>query len=519
MYKVCSAQEMRNIDRIAIDSYQIPGIVLMENAALSCIDVLKKDFSIKDKSFCVVCGKGNNGGDGLAIARHLYNAGAKVTILLVSGSEYSGDAKINYDIADSMDITIEEISDIDDFIHTVTDCDVIIDAILGTGAKGEITGFLFDVIKAINESCKYVLSVDVPSGINSDTGEVLSVAVNATKTVTFGAYKRGTLLYPAADYTGEITVAPISIPQSVIDAQGININVTDVDFVKGIIKERKNNSHKSDYGKLLIIAGSKGMSGAAYLSGEAALKSGAGLITIACPECINTVLESKTTEVMTMPLDDIDGCISFSSISKILRKVSESDAVLIGPGLGRGRDIGELVKEVLRRSTVPVIVDADALYAVSQNMDVLKECTCELVFTPHAMELSRLTGIDVKAIEGDRINISKDFSDETGAVLLLKGHHTLVTSPSLKQYINNTGNAGMASAGSGDVLAGVISALIAKGVECTHAAAAGAYIHGLAGDIAMTKYGIEYMSATNTIECLSEAFCRILQVDKTNILC
>ncbi len=519
MYKVCLAEEMRNIDRIAIDLYQIPGIVLMENAALACVEVLNADFTLKDKSFCVVCGKGNNGGDGLAIARYLFNAGAKVEIVLVSGSEYSGDAKINYDIAESMDIPMEEVLNIDDFINTVTDCDVIVDAILGTGAKGDITGFLYDVIKAINENNKYVLSVDVPSGINSDTGEILSIAINATKTVTFGAYKRGMFLYPAADFTGDISVAPISIPQSVIDAQGININVTDANFVKELIKKRKNNSHKSDYGKLLIIAGSKGMSGAAYLSGEAALKSGAGLITIACPECINNVLESKTTEVMTMPLDDNDGCISYNGISKLLKKVSEADAVLIGPGLGRGRDIVEVVKEVLRRSTVPVIVDADALYAVSQDVNMLKECTCELVFTPHAMEMSRLTGIDVKEIESDRINVSRDFSDETGAVLLLKGHHTLVTSPSLKQYINNTGNAGMASAGSGDVLAGIISALIAKGIDCTHAAVAGAYIHGLAGDIAETKYGTEYMSATNIIECLGEAFCRILQVDKINILC
>lgn len=519
MYKVCLAQEMRTIDRVAIDSYQIPGIVLMENAALSCIDTLKSEFSLKDRCFCVVCGKGNNGGDGLAIARHLYNADAKVNVILVSGSEYSGDAKTNYDIAESMDIAIDEINDTDEFEHAIKNYDVIIDAVLGTGAKGEITGFLYDAINIINKSGKYVLSVDVPSGINSDNGEVLSIAVKATKTVTFGAYKRGMFLYPAADYAGEIIVAPISIPQSVIDAQGIDINVTDEEFVKGIIKERKSNSHKSDYGKLLVIAGSKGMSGAAYLSGEAALKSGAGLITIACPECINNVLESKTTEVMTMPLDDIDGCISYNSISRILKKVNEADAVLIGPGLGRGRDVCEVVKEVLKKSTVPVIVDADALYAVSQDIGILKECACELIFTPHTIEMSRLTGIDADEIERDRINVSKDFSNETGAVLLLKGHHTIVTSPSLKQYINNTGNAGMASAGSGDVLAGIISALVAKGVECTRAAAAGAYIHGLAGDIAMEKYGAEYMSATNIIECLSEAFCRILQVDKTNVLC
>lgn len=519
MFKACMAHQMRNIDRIAMEAYRIPGIVLMENAALACVDALKNKYNLKTTSFCVVCGKGNNGGDGLAIARHLYNAGAKVEIILVSGSEFSGDAKINYDICESMDISMDEIENTGSFVHAITDCDVVIDAILGTGIKGAVKGELYDVIKTINENARYVLSVDVPSGINSDTGEVASVAVKADKTVTFGAYKLGMFLYPAANYTGEINVAPISIPQSVIDNQNININVTDSEFVRRIIKKRSNNSHKSDYGKLLIIAGSEGMSGAAYLSAQSALKSGAGLVTVACPKCINPTLEAKTTEVMTMPVDDDNGCISHNGIEKILKKVSDADAVLIGPGLGRSKDIEVIVKEVLRHSKVPVIVDADALYAISQDMNILKECTCELIFTPHAMEMSRLTGISVDEIEADRINISRNFSDDTGAVLILKGHHTVVTSPSLVQYINNTGNAGMASAGSGDVLAGIIAALVAKGADCTNASVAGTYIHGLAGDIAKNKYGTEYMSASDIIESLSDAFCRILQVDKTNILC
>lgn len=519
MHKACYAQQMRDIDKKTIDLYRIPGIVLMENAALSCIDAIKDSFSLKNLRVCVICGKGNNGGDGFAVARHLYNAGPCVKIILVNGSDFAGDAKINLDIAESMDIPVEDSLDTDEITHIIRESDIVVDAIFGTGIKGEITGFIYDVIKSINENARFVLSVDVPSGIDSDTGEVVSIAVKATKTVTFGAYKVGMFLYPAADYCGEITVAPISIPECVIDEENININVTDDSFVRSVIKSRHNNSHKGDYGRLLIIAGSQGMSGAAYLSAQSALKSGAGLITIACPRCINDALESKTTEVMTMPLDDSDGALAYSSISEILKKVQESDAVLIGPGLGRGDDVCRIVGDVLLKSTVPVIVDADALYAVSQNKDKLKDCRCELIFTPHAMEMSRLTGLSVNHIENNRLDVSREFSNDSGAVLLLKGHHTVVTSPSLVQYINNTGNPGMATAGSGDVLAGIVAAFVAKGMDCTDSAVAGAYIHGLAGDICAKRIGMECMSATDIITSLGDAFCRILQVDKTNILC
>lgn len=519
MFKACTAQQMRSVDRIAIDNYQIPGIVLMENAALACIEKLKEKFDIKNTSFFVLCGRGNNGGDGLAVARHLYNAGAKVEIVLVAGSEFTGDAKINYDIAEGMDIPMCELYHIDSLAHKVSESDVIIDAILGTGISGGVRDDVADVIETINANAKYVLSVDVPSGINSDTGEVLTVAVKADDTVTFGAYKLGMFLYPAADYTGEITVAAISIPQAVVDSQNIKVNVTDKAFVKNAISERNNNSHKTNYGKLLIIAGSEGMSGAAYLSAQAALRSGAGIITVACPRCINQTLESKTTEVMTYPLDDKDGCIAYSAIDKLLTKVQEADAVLIGPGLGRCDEVTDIVQSVLQTSTAPVIVDADAIYAVSQNIDIIKNCNCDLIFTPHTMELSRLTRLSVNYIEGDRVGVSRRFSDDTGAVLLLKGHHTVVTSPSLTQYINITGNPGMATAGSGDVLAGIIAAFAAKGTEPTISAAAGAYIHGFAGDIAQERLGMEAMSATDIVDNISHAYFRILQVDKTNILC
>ncbi len=514
MFKACYAQQMRSVDRAATEIGFVPSIVLMENAAIACVNELKKDFDLTGKSVAVFCGKGNNGGDGLAIARHLYNMGVDTGVFLVNGNSYTGDAKINFDIVSGMDIPLDTVADTEGLEHIIRSYDIVVDAIFGTGISGNVRGTAYDVIKIINENAKYILSVDVPSGINSDSGEICGICINADKTVTFAGYKIGMLMYPASECTGEIKVDMISMPKSAIDSQDIRVNVTDDEFIRSKIKPRKSNSHKGDYGKLLIIAGSKGMSGAAYMSAQAALKSGAGLITLASCESVNAVLEAKTTEVMTCALPDNDGHISADAAVKILELMENADAVLIGPGLGRSADTEEIVRCVLHNSSVPVIVDADAINAVARDKEILSECACELIFTPHTMEMSRLTGLDVSYIEENRIELSREFCEEVGAVLLLKGPHTVVTAPSLMQYINITGNPGMASGGSGDVLAGIIAALLARGIDCEAAAAAAAYIHGTAGDIAMAKYGMESMSATDVLDCLPEAFCRILQLDK-----
>ena len=307
MLKACYASQMRSIDKAAEQVGKIPGIVLMENAAMACVRELERDFDLAGKSVAIFCGSGNNGGDGLAIARHLYNMGVKVKVYLVGGIEFSGDAKINFDIVNGTDIAVDTVTDTDAFSYVIRSYDIIIDAILGTGIQGDVRAGIFDIIKLINENARYVLSVDVPSGIDSDSGKICGICVNADKTVTFGAYKTGMFFYPAADCLGEVVVSKISIPDYIIEGQGIQTNVTDSEFVRSVIPKRDENSHKGDYGKLLIIAGSEGMSGAAYLCAQSALKSGAGLITLACPCCINAVLEEKTTEVMTLPVPEYDG--------------------------------------------------------------------------------------------------------------------------------------------------------------------------------------------------------------------
>lgn len=509
MKKACYAAEMREIDRAATEICSIPSIVLMENAAIACVEEL--DFDLASSSFAVFCGKGNNGGDGLAVARHLYNRGARVSVFLVCGNDYSGDAGINYDITSGMDIPIEVVTDTEGMEYVIRSFDAVVDAIFGTGISGTVRGIAYEVIELINENAKYVLSVDIPSGINADSGEICGVCINASKTVTFAAYKLGMFLHPGSDCVGELVIAPISIPERIIN---LNKNITDMEFVRSIIPPRRANSQKSDYGKLLIIAGSVGMSGAAYMCAQAALKSGIGMVTLACCESINAALEAKTTEVMTLPLPDTDGHISSSATQILEPWLERADSVLIGPGLGRSGDAAEVVRFVLRHSRVPVVVDADAINAVAWDKSILSECACELLFTPHAMEMSRLTDMDISYIEENRIQVSNEFVDEFGAALLLKGHHTIVTAPDLTQYINITGNAGMASGGSGDVLAGIAAALIARGAACAEAAAAAAYIHGMAGDAAAARYSRESMSAGDILGCLPDAFCRILHVDK-----
>ena len=413
-----------------------------------------------------------------------------------------------------MGIDIEAVADAEGFDYVIRAHDIVIDAVFGTGIHGEVGGTAADIIAAINENARYTLSVDVPSGINSDTGEICGVCVNADKTVTFAAYKIGMLKFPAADRCGEIIVRDISIPQYIIDGQDANINVTDAELVRTVIPPRKNNSQKGDYGKALIIAGSRGMTGAAYLAAQSAVTAGSGLVTLGICAELNPVMEVKTTEAMTLPLPGRDGHIAAAAADIIIEKLNGFDAVLIGPGLGRSDDAGYILERVLKYSKIPVVIDADGINAAARNMDMVKNSSCPVIFTPHAVEMSRLTGYDKDYIENNRFEASAEFAEKYGASILLKGHRTLVTAPDGIQYINITGNPGLATGGSGDVLAGILVSFAARGADETAAAAAAAYAHGLAGDKAAEKYGMESVTAQRVMECIPDALCQILQVEK-----
>lgn len=491
--KICYAEQMRTIDRLASESGAIPSIVLMENAAISCVNEILKT---NPKSAAVFCGKGNNGGDGFAIARHLHNSGIKTTVFLVCGDEFCADALINFNIIERMDIETEQIYDSSVLDFLIPSYDIVIDAIFGTGIHGQIEGIPLETIEKINKYSKYTLAVDVPSGMDSDTGEICGGCVRADITVTFAAYKMGMFLFPAADYTGEIKLYGISVPDHILQSAPTAAEViSDCDFAAHFPK-RRSNSQKGDYGKILIIGGSRGMSGAAYMSAASALNSGAGLITLAVPDCINDILETKTTEIMTLPLADSDGHLSENCVSEILRRTEKSDVILIGPGMGTSTDCEIILDELLSNSKVPVIVDADALNILSKNMDILKKCTCPLILTPHEMEMSRLTGLDLEYIIHNRIGVSKDFCEKYGVTLILKGNHTIVTAPDGFQYINNTGNAGLAKGGSGDVLAGITAALTARIGDEALAAAMAVYLHGKSADLVKEESGIEGVTAS-----------------------
>lgn len=486
--KVCFAEEMRKIDALAMEQFNIPGIVLMENAARSCVLELQHF-----ESFTVICGKGNNGGDGLAIARMLLNKGKKVSIYLVLGDNFSGDALINYNILKAMGAEFKAAHNIYELERDIASSDCTVDAIFGTGIKGEVGTPIKEVIEAVNRFARYVLSVDVPSGINSDTGEVKTIAVKANKTVTFAAYKAGLLLFPAADFSGEIVCSDISIPNKLLEE--IEINILNSEYIKNIMPERKANSHKGDYGRIFIIGGSVGMAGAVALCCYGAFKVGAGIVTACVPEEINDIVQCSCVQAMTYPVDfekDVD---------KIIQKMQGYDVILFGNGIGREEYNVDLLEAVLKSAKVPVVIDADGLYALSKRPEMLYECISDVVITPHSMEMARLLGKDSRYVEENRISVSKEFAIKYGLTLVLKGKHSIITAPCGKQYININGNSGMATAGSGDVLAGMTAGLLAV---CTpeDAAVLSVYLHGAAGDFAaesLTEYSVTATDILNAV--------------------
>lgn len=489
--KICYADEMRNIDRLATEKYGIPSVVLMENAAISCLDSLEKFDKIT-----VVCGKGNNAGDGFCIARHLINMGKEVKVYLALGNEFKGDAYTNYAILKNMNIPMYSCED-PYFEYDLSTSDCVCDAIFGTGFKGEVKSPIKEIIQKINELSKFVLSVDIPSGVDADTGIVEPVAVLADKTVTFAAYKLGLLLYPGADYAGDIEVRDISIPQEAFG--DVCINSIDPDEILNIMPKRVNNSQKGDYGKVFVIGGSVGMAGAVALAVRGVLRVGAGLVTACVPHEINDILQCSVSEAMTFP-----ACFETEQ-DKIIEKMQGYDTILFGNGIGRCEYIPKLLEKVLKNATCPVVIDADGLFALKDRLDLLKECKGQVILTPHSMEFARLLGTDVDTVENNHISLSSEFAKKHNVTLVLKGNHTIISTPEL-QYINLTGNSGMATAGSGDVLAGMTAGFCPRVGEALDAAKLSVYLHGYAGDYVKEKLGEDSLIAGDIIEAIPHIF-------------
>jgi NAD(P)H-hydrate epimerase len=408
---------------------------------------------------------------------------------------------------------------------------LVVDAIFGTGLSKNVTGKTAEIISFINASGSPIISVDIPSGISSDTGQIMGEAVRADYTVTFGLPKRGHLLYPGAEYTGRLFIEDIGFPEELLHSEKLNAELLEKRDVSLLIPERQRYSHKGDYGHVLVVAGSRGKTGAAFMCAKACLKSGAGLVTIGVPESLLDVFQSRVTEEMTLPLPDRgDGTLSSDALEKILKFLSEkADVLAVGPGISVTDDTKKLVREFLLNSAVPAVVDADAVNSLEGNKRVLKKARSPIILTPHAGEMARLlndtrykmqdaginphskggrreiTGI-IRHIEKDKINIAVKFAKETGAYLVLKGVPTVIAEPEGRAFINPTGNSGMASAGTGDVLTGMLSGFLGQGLNPIEASILGVYMHGLAGDIAVKTRGEHSLIASDVIDAIPDAF-------------
>jgi len=487
MQRIVTAAEMASIDRKTIDEIGIPGMVLMELAGTGISDEIEAifDYDVRDINILIFCGKGNNGGDGFVIARHLIIAGANVVIFLAGKKQdLKGDALANFGILEKMNIPVKEISSLTDINHP-PQIDLVVDALLGTGVTGPVRGFYAELIQYINHLDTLVVAVDLPTGMETDSGNVVGDCVQADTTLTMAHIKRGLLFSPAREYAGDIVVVDIGVPPAVSAALHGNVFLVEKDDVKQRLPHRHRDAHKTDCGKVVVFAGSVGMTGAATLTSISTLQAGAGLTKLGIPESLNPIMEQKLTEVMTVPLPETsDKSISIRAKDIIGDLIDWADVLAIGPGLSTNSETVEFVRWLLTHVSKPMVIDADGLNALANAVPLIKNYKNELILTPHPGELSRLLSCSPQEISNNRIEMLKKTAQEFGCVIVLKGGPTLTAAPDGSIYINSTGNPGMATGGSGDVLTGIIAGLWAQKLSALDAAMCGVYVHGLAGDLA-----------------------------------
>lgn len=512
--RICTSAQMQAIDRRTIREYGIPGVVLMERAGLAVCRVILDRNPRPDRAV-VIAGAGNNGGDGFVVARELRNHGIDVSVyLLADPGRLKGDALLNYRVIERLGLDIRRVRSAAGLkLGTGGSGTVIVDALFGTGLTRGVKGLHLAAIRKINRSGIPVVAVDIPSGLSTDTGRVLGDSVRATDTVTFGLPKRGHYLYPGPLYTGRLTVADIGFPEESLSAEGIRLRTLDVRDTAGILPERPPHGHKGTFGHLLVIAGSRGKAGAASLAAVAALRSGCGLVTVGVPEGQISSITKKRPELMTLPLaENGEGAISSKAIAEICLAAKKASAVAIGPGISVCGDTLKLVRDVLLKIQKPILMDADAINCMMGDAVFLKRVKHQIVLTPHPAEFGRLVNIETVDVQSDRVAVVERFTRDIPHVLVLKGAHTLIASGSDGIFMNMSGNAGMATAGSGDVLTGVVGALLAAGMTPFESAAAGVNIHGLAGDMAAELQSQRALMATDIIKNLPAAF---LAVERT----
>lgn len=473
MVEVFSAKQCKEMDRQAINHFGIPGIVLMENAAIS---IFREIVDIGE-SFLILCGKGNNGGDALALCRHLVLSGKRVKVYIVSRDEnYTEDFKVNFNILEKLIdkksfLFIKSENDINEnIINDLNDFDVVVDGIFGVGLNKELVGMFKKIIEYTNLYAKFVIAIDIPSGLDCDLGVERGVAVQANITYTFEVIKRGFLNYSAINFVGDLRILNIGIPEYVIKCNSGNMHILKGEEYGRMVPQRKVSGHKGSYGKALVIAGRKGFTGAAFITTECTVRAGAGLTTLICNEDVQTVLSSRLVEAMTLNWND-----------NVLECLKGASSIAFGPGIGNGDREERILEKVINNSQCPIVIDADGITLLGKNKALLNNLEGRAIMTPHPGEMARFLGITVEEVEADRINTTKEAADKYGIIVLLKGYNTVISNGK-DVYINPTGNSKMASGGMGDALTGIINAFLSQGVNLEQAALLGAYVHGNIAD-------------------------------------
>jgi ADP-dependent NAD(P)H-hydrate dehydratase / NAD(P)H-hydrate epimerase len=526
--KILTAMQMADVDRLTTERYQIPSLLLMENAGRAVADEIEKACpGLDSKRIVVLCGRGNNGGDGFVVARYLALRNARPSILLFSEpGKLKGDALTNWEIAHAMGLPIQVLATAPEskaYLKKIPAPDVIVDALFGTGLSKPVGPDFRPVVEWINRasSAAFIAAVDVPSGLSADSCLILGPAVRAHLTVTFSALKLAHIMPPASDFAGKVVLAPIGSPPALFENPEFRLNLIDASQVRKALPQRARDSHKGTFGHVYVVAGSRGKSGAALMTGLAALRSGAGLVTLWLPKSLQRDVVGKFPELMTESLGETeDGTSDRASAPRVLAQLPQTEALVLGPGITTHAATRKLVWELVRSSPVPVVLDADGINAFVPPAEPLRnEEGQPVVITPHPGEMARLIGKKIADVQRNRLETARDGAIRFRCYVILKGFQTIVATPAGDLFINSTGNPGMATGGTGDILAGMVGRFVAgwklQSGEKNNPAladylAAAVYLHGLAGDLAAQKEGEESLIATDLLTCLPGAFKRVL---------
>jgi len=501
--KVSRVEEMRRLDKTAVERYGIDEELLMENAGHASFEVIRNDYGIEGKTFAVICGIGNNGGDGLVVARKLHSMGGQISVFLLGDPhKYKGAAKKNFDIISRIGIPVKRIETIEDLAAGPARVDVYVDAIFGTGLLRQVEGLHRDVIDFLNGGSVPIVSLDIPSGIHGDTGRVMGTAVVADTTITFGLPKIGNMLQPGYEHGGNLYVTAISFPPEMTQRDDLLCEIN----LPPELPPRNPDGHKGSFGDVLFVAGASGYLGAPLFSALSFLKAGGGYSRLAAPASIIPSLGSAGGEIVFVPMKETPaGSLARSNLAELKALAGQVNAAVIGPGLSLNDETQALVRDLVKNIDIPLLLDGDGITAICPDISFLAERKAPTILTPHLGELSRLTGLAVNEMEEDRIPIVQDLAKRWKSIIVSKGAQSLIACPDGRVFINVSGNSGMATAGSGDVLAGAIAAVFCLGLPIEDAVRTGVFLHGLAGDLAALELGEDGMTARNIMEHLPAA--------------